>query len=216
MLLIALPLLLRFLFQAKDGSRRAGVLLTGMLAVFLYNAASTVFGVAFNPLFPLYVIYFSVSLYAFALALSSQGRSTPLPDPLRKTVTVFLFLSGLSTAVWLVEIVPALLENRAPDTLAHYTTEVTAILDWGIVAPACFIAGLSVLRRRPLGAMLAPVLLDLMTMVGIIVSGQRIMQALVNASVSSTETAVYVLPFLILSAAAAWLLRRSLAAIPSS
>lgn len=212
MLFIVVPAMLFSLFWARR-HLRGRLLLSGLLVSTLYNAASTAFGVAFNPLFPAYVAYLSVSLFTLVLNLSTL-RVASLPEIApRRGVAVFLFLSGLSTAIWALEILPALTGNRAPATLGPYTTEVTAILDWGLVAPTCFLASISVLRRKPLGAWLAPAMLTLMVVVGLIVLGQRVAQALAGEAVTMAQTAGYVAPFVLLSGLGAWLLARVLRAV---
>ncbi|MCS7249239.1 MAG: hypothetical protein NZ840_13515 [Anaerolineales bacterium] len=202
-LLIGVPLLLALLLLAQRGSLRARLLLVGTLAVFFYNASSTVFGIAFNPLFPVYVGYFSAALFALILAfreLDFQEMSKQFSSaiPLRGTA-IFLVIAALSTSVWLFEIVPALLSGKAPATLGSYTTEVTAVLDWGIVAPLFLWIAISLLRRRPFAIVVAPILTFFMVMVGVVVLGQRLMQAAQEETVTLVETGVYVLPFILLS-----------------
>ncbi len=171
-LFVLIPALLLALLYAQRGSRRARLLLAGLLVGFLYNAASTAFGVAFNPLFPLYVAYFSASLFAFVGLFATLAKESHADPHLLGTniprlgIAIFLGLSALSTLVWLFEIAPALAQGGAPATLAHYTTEVTALLDWGVVAPACLLAAVWLLRRHPLGVPLAAVMLVFMVLVG--------------------------------------------------
>ncbi|PWH15135.1 MAG: hypothetical protein DDG59_11795 [Anaerolineae bacterium] len=90
--------------------------------------------------------------------------------------------------------------NGAPATLGSYTTEVTAILDWGLVAPLFLWTAINLLRHRPNGFVLAPILTFFMILVGIVVLGQRLMQAFRAETVTFAETGVYVLPFVLLSA----------------
>lgn len=210
-LFVLIPALLLALLYAQRGSRRARLLLAGLLVGFLYNAASTAFGVAFNPLFPLYVAYFSASLFAFVGLFATLAKESHADPHLLGTniprlgIAIFLGLSALSTLVWLFEIAPALAQGGAPATLAHYTTEVTALLDWGVVAPACLLAAVWLLRRHPLGVPLAAVMLVFMVLVGGIVFAQRLAQALAGEAVSAAETAAYVAPFILLSGVAFWL-----------
>lgn len=219
-LFVGVPLLLFFLLLAQRGSLRAQLLLVGTLAVFFYNAASTVFGIAFNSLFPVYVGYFSATLFALILALReldlkgiSEQFSPTIPH---RGTAIFLIISALSTSVWLFEIIPALLSGKAPATLGSYTTEVTAVLDWGIVAPLFLGTAISLLRRRPFAIVLAPALTFFMVMVGIVVLGQRLMQAVQEETVTLAETGVYVLPFILLSGFGTVLLVRYLRELRSN
>lgn len=70
-LVLALPLLIISLLLYRRGQLRGGLLLTGVLAYFLYTYGSMAFGAAYNPLFLVYTILFSASLFALVLSLLS-------------------------------------------------------------------------------------------------------------------------------------------------
>ena len=55
-LVLALPLLIISLLLYRRGQFRGGLLLTGVLAYFLYTYGSMAFGAAYNPLFLVYVV----------------------------------------------------------------------------------------------------------------------------------------------------------------
>lgn len=210
MLFVGVPLLIGTLWAAQRGGLRSRLLLTGLLGVFLYNAASVAFGVAFNPFFPVYLAYFSASLFAFVLAFSSVDLTSlaaaTLPRLPRRSIASFVVVASLSTGVWLFELLPALAQGEAPASIASYTTDVTALLDLGILLPAGILGGVLLWRRRPLGVLLSCVLLTLLTLTGLIVAGQTIMMVVEGNAPSAGETALYVAPFLLLSLIAAGLL----------
>ncbi len=203
LLFIGIPLLVGATVTYSRGSLRGGFLLTGLLVCFLYNAVSVTFGAAYNDLYLLYVVYFSASLYAFVLAFSAidldalPARVSPkLPHV---GIAIFLFLSGLSPSVWLIEIVAALQEGGVPEAIASYTTDVTTALDIGLVMPTSFLAGYLLLRRKPLAYPLACVLLTLLSLIGLIVAGQSGMQYLDGIRLTTQEYLAYVTPFVLLS-----------------
>jgi hypothetical protein len=210
MLFIGVPLLLTVLWAARRGGPRSRLLLTSLLGVTLYNAASVAFGVAFNPFFPVYLAYFSASLFAFVLAFSTVdlgglAAATSLRLP-HRGIALFVILASLSPGVWLFELLPALAQGEAPASIASYTTDVTALLDLGIILPAGILGGVLLWRRRPLGMLLSCVLLTLLTLTGLIVAGQTAMMALEGNVPSAGETALCVVPFLLLSLIAVGLL----------
>jgi len=209
MLFACVPLLVVAILLYRRGSLRGGFLLTGVLVCFLYNAASLALGAAYNDLFLLYVVYFSASLYAFVLAFTSIDlEALPAhvaPRLPRRGIAVFMFIAGLSPCVWLIESVAALVQGQAPQNLASYTTSVTTVLDVGIITPAAFLAGLLLFRRRPLGYLLATTLLILLTLIGLVVVGQTVMQTLNGIALSTGEVVAYVAPFVLLSLIAVWL-----------
>jgi hypothetical protein len=208
-LFVCVPLLLVAVVWYGRGSLRGGLLLTGMLAFFLYNAASLGFGVAYNELLLIYIASFSLSLFAFIRALASidldeLAARTSAKFP-RRGVAIFLFLAGLSLVVWLLDIVSALVQNTVPPTLGPYTTEATYLIDLGVILPAAYLAGILVLRRKPLGTLLALVVTLLNAVIGLVVASQSIVQMLEGVELSIGELATYAAPFITLSAVAALL-----------
>ncbi|HEX5840233.1 MAG TPA: hypothetical protein VFY26_20510, partial [Anaerolineales bacterium] len=158
-LFVCVPVLLLALAWYRRGSLRGGLLLTSMLAYFLYNSASLGFGAAYNNILLLYIASFSLSLFALVLAVQcidletlAARTSRQLP---RTWISIFLFVAGLSLMVWVMDIVVALASNSIPGTLGPYSTEATYMLDLGIILPAAYLAGILVLRRSPWGTLLA-------------------------------------------------------------
>lgn len=77
-----------------------------------------------------------------------------------------------------MDIVGALFRGQAPETLGSYTTMVTYVLDLGIIVPVAFLSGGLLLRRAPLGYLLAAPMLILSALIGIVVIAQTISQVL--------------------------------------
>ncbi len=74
-LVLGIPLLVAGIFLSLKGSLRGQLLLTGGLGYFLYTYTAMVFLAAYNPLFLVYVALFSLSLFAFILALSGMDTA---------------------------------------------------------------------------------------------------------------------------------------------
>lgn len=202
-LFVCVPLLLVAAVLTRRGSLRGRLLLTGMLAYFLYNAASLAFGAAYNELLLVYIASFSVSLFAFVIAMTSidlpllaEQTSTKLPH---RWIAIFLFVAGLSVVVWLMDIVGALVQGTVPANLGAYHTEATYPLDLGIIPPTAYLAGFLIWRRKPLGTLLACVMITLNASVGLVVASQSIMQLLDGIVLTMGEYAAYVAPFVVLS-----------------
>ena len=165
-LLVGLPLLAISFRRYQRGSLRGGFLLAGALSFFLYIGVSLTFSAAFNRLFLVYAALFSASLFAFIAALASidlqalPGRvSARLPH---RGLAVFLFVAGLGTlGLWLSDLIGPLLSGEAPAHLGPYTTMFTHGFDAATITPAAVLAGICLLRRKPLGYLLAPPLLIL-------------------------------------------------------
>lgn len=204
---LCVPTLLVAIWLSRRGSLRGRLFLVGMLAYFLYNAISLAFGAAYNNLLLVYIASASASLFAFVMAFQSIDRaalavriSEKLP---RRALAIFTVLAGSSVAVWLIDILAALAQNGVPPHLGPYTTEVTYPIDLGVILPTALLAGRLVWRRSTLGIMLSSILLTINAIVGPIVAGQSIMQALDGIEIQPIENAIYVAPFIVLSLIAA-------------
>jgi hypothetical protein len=208
-LFIGVPLLIVSTWLYRRGSLRGGLVLTGTLAYFLYNAASMTFGYAYNNLFLVYTALLTTTLFAtvlafalFDLAALAQHFSERLP---RRGIAIFLFAVGVSLLlVWAgLDIVPALLAGTAPP-LNNDTTLPTHALDMGIIAPLAFLAGALLLRRAPLGYLLASVLLIVSTVLGAGVLALSTAQVF-SSTLTFAQVMAFVVPFVILTAFALWL-----------
>lgn len=180
-LLVGLPLLILSFLRYRCGSLRGGIVLTGALSFFLYNGASMTFAAAFNPLFLAYTLLFSTSLFAFILAITAVDLQT-LPERFsarlpRGGIGIFLIIGGLAPLfLWLSEIIGPLLTGQAPANLGPYTTMFTHAFDIGLISPAAILAGVCLLRRSPLGYLLAAPILILCTLIGLVMIAQTIFQ----------------------------------------
>lgn len=161
---VGVPLLVAASILANQRKLRGKLLLAGTLAYFLYTYASYAFGAAYNPLFLLYVALFSMSLFAFVLALGSidvpqlpHSFSPRLP---RRSISAFLYLIGAFLLLaWLGRIVPPLLSGRPPVGLESYTTLVIQTLDLGVIVPVAILSGTLLWRARAWGYLLASIVL---------------------------------------------------------
>jgi hypothetical protein len=209
-LVLAVPLLVLSSVLYQPGSLKGGLLLTGALAYFLYNYGSMAIGAAYNSLFLAYVAIFSASLFGLVLALTSfdiQGLPAHFSKHLpRRGIGVFLVVSGgILLLVWLVlSIVPALLQGKAPAEMASYTTFITGVVDMGIVAPTLIVAGVLLLRRAPIGYLLASMMLVFTVTLGPSLAAGGIAQLLTGV-MSIGQFLGGTVPFVILTLIAFWL-----------
>ena len=181
-LFVAVPLLIFAFFLYRKYSLRGTFFLVGVLAYLLYNSASMSLGVAYNPLFLVYIIFFSASFFSFILAYFSID-SEILPAHIAQTyprrgVAIFLFCAGLSVFVWLSEILAPLFQGVYPAGLDSYTTEITYVIDLGIIPPVCYLTGFLVLRRSPQGYLLSALMIILNAFIGLVVISQTVFQYL--------------------------------------
>lgn len=202
-LFVFVPILLFAVILYARSSLRGGILLTSMLAYFMYNAASLALGAAYNDLLLVYIASFSISLFAFIMAFTSIDLQVlaehTAPTLAHRGIAIFLFIAGASLLVWIMDIVIALTQNSIPAQLGPYTTEATYTLDLGIILPTAYLAGVLVWRRSPLGTLLAAIVITLNVSIGLVVASQSIMQFLDGIILKPAEYAAYVAPFVTLS-----------------
>ena len=208
-LVLAIPILLISIVIYRRGSLKGGLLLTGVLAYFLYNYTSMGFGTAYNNLFLAYIFIFSASLYGLILALLSFDLKT-LPSHFRtglprNGIGIFLIVSGfIVSLIWLLmSIIPALIAGKAPLEAYYYTTFTTGFIDIGIVAPALILAGVSIRRGTPLGYLLASTMLIFTCILGANLTAAGVVQV-VKEVVTVGQAMAFTVPFVILSVIAVW------------
>ncbi|RPJ47969.1 MAG: hypothetical protein EHM21_07870 [Chloroflexi bacterium] len=187
-LVLGLPLLvIATLLAFRDDPRsawplRGRLLLTGTLGFFLYTYMSMATNTAFNNLFPVYVTLFSLSLYAFIMAMMSfdlaglPGRfSEHLP---RGWIAGLLIFAGaFLTLAWLGgRVLPPILQGTMP-LLENCTTMVIQTMDLGLLVPLAFLAGILLLRRNAWGYLLSAVVVMKMLTMGVAVSTMGINMA---------------------------------------
>ena len=182
-LLVGIPLLAAAFIRYRRGSLRGGLLLAGTLTYFVYVGVSMAFGAAFNSLFLVYVGLFSSSLCAFIVALMAIDAGTLLqcitPGFPWRGGAVFLFVAGAGVIIlWLSELIGPLAAGRAPALLGPYTTMFTYGIDMAVIAPAAIGTGILLLRRSPLGVLLAAPMLVLCTLNGVVVIASTAAQTL--------------------------------------
>ena len=204
---LAFPVLLFAIIADARGSRRGRLLLMAMLTYFLYYTISLAFTAAYNPMLLVYLLAFSFSLFGLITAfstldLAALSASVSERAP-RKAMAIFMFIAGLSVFVWLLDIVNFLLTGQFPETLATYTTDVTAVLDIGVITPVAYLTGIRLLQRKPLGDALAAIMLILNTFIGLVVVGQTVFQSAAGISLPPQVLVIFVGTFVVTSLAAA-------------
>lgn len=164
-LFLEAPLALAAAFLARKGKRIFLFVIQGFLLYFAYSYALYGFCVHFNTLFFVYCAALGLSAYALVLwILGTPPKEAGKWFETRKSTVFpagfFLTLTLLFYFLWLSEDVPALLHGRAPASLAEagLFTNPVHVLDLSLVLPAMLAASLQLLRKRPFGYWLFPVM----------------------------------------------------------
>ena len=175
-LLVGIPLLVYAMLRTRKDAMRGKLLLTGGLAYFLYTYASMSFLTAFNAFFLVYVALFSLSLFAFILALMALDPAEVAAHigkrfPRRAITTYFLVVAGFLALAWLGLVVSPMLTGEAPAGLESTTTMVIQVLDLGVIVPTVILTALLLRKGNAWGYTLSlVVLLKILTMGAALIS----------------------------------------------
>jgi hypothetical protein len=213
MLIFELPALLLVLHWYRRGSTIAIAILTGMLAFFTYYYVSMVFGTAQNRLFPLYVA--AASLAGFALALLTSrldvnhiAAAVPAP-PERKTLAAYLIaVAAALTLAWLPGMIMTAVTGTMAEAVGPYTSAITEALDLGLVVPVAVIAAVQIMTQRPIGRVLALVMLVVNVCIGVVLMAQGVAQLVSGVPLTVGEIVTKMLTFAALTLVAGGLLAR--------
>ena len=111
----------------------------------------------------------------------------------------FLILSGVALIVaWLPDIVPTLISGETLPLIGVYTTEITYVLDMGIISPVCFVTLYLMKKKNPLGMVLFAILLKTCIIVGIMIMPQTVCQVLSGIDIAFPILATKSLSFVLL------------------
>jgi hypothetical protein len=117
--------------------------------------------------------------------------------------------------VWLQPVVSALLSREAPARMDSYTTAVTYALDLAVIAPALFISGGLIHRRRPLGYLIGFPLLGIILLLGPAIAAQTVSQTRAGVELTPGEAVGPVAGFLVVCLWAVWVTVSVLRQLPS-
>jgi hypothetical protein len=157
------------------------VFFTDIFTFILYYAASIVFGLTYNRLFLVYVALFACSLFG----MFGHIKNISIQQSVRgsKGIYIFLTLSGIALFVaWLPDVIPTIIKGTTLSLIGVYTTNITYVLDMGIISVLCFISFYMIEKREPLGTLILACILKLCIVVGIMMIPQTICQMVSGVS----------------------------------
>jgi hypothetical protein len=205
MLVFVAPLLL-FVFIRDRANRtiKSQLLLVGVLSTICYYATSIAFGVTYNIFFVLYIALFSASLFTLFAVIRSIDmkllQKSFQTEILTRGLKIFLIISGISLFVaWLPDIMQSAIQGKPLALLEVYTTEITYVLDMGIISPIIFACLLLLKRRDGLGYILLSAILMTCTVIGAMLPIQTLFQTLAGISIPLPVLAVKVGIFVVLA-----------------
>ncbi|MGA8048054.1 MAG: hypothetical protein WCA30_17490 [Dermatophilaceae bacterium] len=181
--LLAVAVLLAAALRYRGGSHRAGLVWLGTLMYLIYAFIVYAMAVHLNYLFLVYVAVLGLSAWAVIFHVSDlRARTTAYPHGRPRTVAagVLVATGVLFAALWLSELVPALLTDSVPASLTEAGLRVNPIhvIDLSVVLPGFIISGVAALKDREHGLFwLAPWLVFSVLMGTSIVAAMLLMMA---------------------------------------
>ncbi|MEC1772528.1 hypothetical protein [Schinkia azotoformans] len=201
-LFIGVPILLIALYLTRRGWLRGRILLAGTLGYFFVTYLLYMLMCMFNNFFLIYVILTSLSFFALSLTLFSFDLNT-LSSYFNKSRAVkgvggfLIFNAAIIGLLWLGVVVPPLLNGSIPLQVEHYTTLVVQGVDLALLLPIAFVAGVLLLKDRPLGYLLVPVYMHFLALLMTALSAKIIGMSLLGTEVGP---AIIVIPIINLTA----------------
>jgi hypothetical protein len=197
-LCIVVPLLIAASLGAAKGSMRARLALGGLLAYFVYTYFQYTALTVYNSLFLLYVLVYSGALILLivligSIELVSLSNYVPVM-PFRRALGIFLTVAGVALGLlWLSMIVPPLIAGARPVILEDQVSQslVVQSMDLGLLIPAAVIGGVSLLRNRPVGYLLAALVLTKIVTLGTAIIAMMIVMTARGVPVSEAQAILF-------------------------
>jgi hypothetical protein len=165
-LFLVIPSLLVLCFFIWKKSKAALLIYGGVMAYVFYSMIIYCFGIHFNSLFLAYCVILGLSFYGLVLFFIMIQKTND-PDltlrrfPTKVTAAFLLIVSAMFYALWLSDIVPAILNNEVPESVSGYNLLVNPVhvIDIAIALPALILTAIFLLKKQKMGFILAPVFL---------------------------------------------------------
>ena len=167
-LAIVSPLLIISALLMKKGGKFWESIWMGAMVYTAYSYSIYAFGVHFNYLFLVYCAILGLSF--FGLVFYFSGIKTDAENIPQKhsaaSVAAMIFLGIIAlifSILWLSDVIPALINGTVPKAVAenNFFTNPVHVLDLTFAVPACVIAVILMLNKKPLGRVFAVVMLSL-------------------------------------------------------
>lgn len=205
MLVFILPLSIMFFWKLqRKNNVENSINCLAILSLILYYAASICFGVTYNNLHLLYIALFGVSFYSVGYILAKLF-SISIPNhfifqySISKGMTIFLTISGICLFVaWLPDIVVSLINGKPLGLIEVYTTEITYVLDMGIISPMMFITLYLIKKKTFIGYVFYRMILKVCIGIGIMLPIQTAFQTLAGIQIPLPALITKVCTFVLL------------------
>ncbi len=177
----------------------------GVLSVIMYYSTSIAFGVTYNSLHLLYIALFGISFYSVGFIIAKlfvigTQRNIVCKYSITKGMKLYLIIAGVSLFVaWLPDIVTSLINGTSLGLIEIYTTEITYVLDMGIISPLMFLTLYLLNRETFMGYVLFRIILKVCICIGIMLPLQSVFQILGGISIPIPAIITKIMIFVMLA-----------------
>lgn len=210
MLLLVVPMLIAAVIKdLKTSTVNTKISIFSVLGVVVYYAASISLGVTYNYLHLGYMALLSLSLFTSMYLLLylhgaglNAGGSAGIGAGVKPSrgLQAFLLCSGISLFVaWLPDIILSWVTGSSLELIEVYTTEITYILDMGIISPLIFVTWYLLRRSRFLGTVLLRMILRTCEIIGVMLPVQTVFQLAAGIEIPWPALLTKVLIFVLLA-----------------
>jgi len=178
-LFVLVPLFIWTYWQNyKKSTNKTKLKLMSVYAVAFYYAANISLGVAYNQYHLLYIALFTCTLFGI-FATMREIKIEELNYKSTKGISIFLIMSGIALiAAWMPDIIPSIFSGTSLSLIEVYTTEITYVLDMGIIGPLCLVCLYLLKKNDKIGIVILASLLKACIIVGIMMITQTACQLL--------------------------------------
>lgn len=177
----------------------------GIISTLLYYSASLAFGVTYNGLQLIYIALFGACFFSACMLLAKlhtvgvrQGKVCIYH--FTKGMKVFLIVAGISLFVaWLPDIIMSITSGNSLELIEVYTTEITYVLDMGIISPLMFFTYYLIRHENFIGYVLLRMIFKICMCIGIMLPIQSIFQLLAGISIPIPALITKILIFVIMA-----------------
>jgi len=165
-LVIAVPLMVLSLIFASRGSLKAQLVWIGTLGYMLYNYIFYLYGAAFNQFFLIYVLLFTLSIYALVFAMTKidameVSQEFNVGTPVKWISGFMMFFAVLLGALWIAMSLSFVFTGQVPPSILQtdHPTGVVFATDLSLLIPAMILGSTLLRKRQPWGFVLATIVL---------------------------------------------------------
>lgn len=207
---IIVSVLLIILTLWKNKPLWAEILRTSQIICLAYYSSLLLFGLSMNQLYFLYAICFGIAIFTSFMAVNNLFKMIVIPEALKekasKGTAVFLIVTAIIVAlVWISCVLPVVINGEFGSLLGIQTNEITYGIDFSITCPLFIICGIWILRKKDIGYKVAPLLLNMLVFIAILVILQRAYCIKLGIAIPFQQLISLIISFVVLGVIALYL-----------